>query len=108
MEDILTTSPVWLDETGKILYMIDSRGRDTSGLFALDLETGKQTLIAEDPRADVSDVMIHPTDKNVQAAAFTYERKHWQILDESIAEDLAYLRTIADGDVEVTSRTLRR
>jgi len=106
MEDILTTSPVWIDETGKILYMIDSRGRDTSGLFALDLETGKQTLIAEDPKADLSDVMIHPMEKNVQAVAFTYERKHWQILDESIAEDLAYLRTVADGDVEVSDRTL--
>jgi len=106
MEDILTTSPVWFDKTGKILYMIDSRGRDTSALFALDLETGEQTLIAEDPEADLSDVMIHPTEKNVQAVAFTYERKHWQILDESIAADLAYLSTVADGDVEVTSRTL--
>ncbi len=106
MEDILTTSPVWFDKTGKTLYMIDSRSRDTSALFALDLETGEQTLIAEDPKADLSDVMVHPTEKNVQAVAFTYERKHWQILDESIAEDLAYLRTVADGDVEVTSRTL--
>jgi len=106
MEDILTTSPVWFDKTGKTLYMIDSRSRDTSALFALDLETGEQTLIAEDPKADLSDVMVHPTEKNVQAVAFTYERKHWQILDESIAEDLAYLRTVADGDVEVTNRTL--
>ena len=106
MEDILTTSPIWFDKTGKTLYMIDSRSRDTSALFALDLETGEQTLIAEDPKADLSDVMVHPTEKNVQAVAFTYERKHWQILDESIAEDLAYLRTVADGDVEVTNRTL--
>jgi len=106
MEDVLTTSPVWFDKTGKVLYMIDSRGRDTSALFSLDLETGEQTLIAEDPMADLSDVMMHPTEYNVQAVAFTYERKHWQILDESIAEDLAYLGTVADGDVEVTSRTL--
>lgn len=106
MEDILSTSPVWFDKTGKTLYMIDSRSRDTSALFALDLETGEQTLIAEDPKADLSDVMVHPTEKYVQAVAFTYERKHWQILDESVAEDLTYLRTVADGDVEVTSRTL--
>jgi len=106
MEDILTTSPVWFDKTGKILYMIDSRGRDTSALFALDLETDEQTLIAEDPRADLSGVMVHPTEKNVQAVAFTYERKDWQVLDKSIAEDLTYLRTVADGDVKVTDRTL--
>ena len=106
MEDLLTTSLLWFDEAGTILYMIDSRDRNTSALFELDLETGRQTLIAEDPKADLSDVMIHPTEKNVQAVAFTYERKYWQILDESIVEDLAYLRTVADGDVEVTSRTL--
>jgi len=106
MEDILTTSLLWFDKTGEILYMIDSRDRNTSALFALDLQTGEQTLIAEDPKADLSDVMVHPTERNVQAVAFTYERKHWQILDESIVADLAYLSTVADGDVEVTNRTL--
>ena len=50
--------------------------------------------------------MIHPTEKNIQAVAFTYERKNWQIIDESIAEDLSYLSTVAEGDVEVVSRTL--
>jgi dipeptidyl aminopeptidase/acylaminoacyl peptidase len=50
--------------------------------------------------------MIHPTEKNIQAVAFTYERKHWQIIDESIADDLAYLSTVAEGEVEVVSRTL--
>ena len=106
MEDTLNTSLLWFDETNTVLYMIDSRDRNTSALFALDFETGEQTLVAEDPKADVSDVMVHPTKKHVQAVAFTYERKHWQIIDESIAEDLDYLRTVADGDVEVVSRTL--
>lgn len=105
-EDTLTTSPVGFDKAGTILYMIDSRNRNTGALMALDLDTGKQTLLAEDPRADVSDVVIHPTEKRVQAAAFTYERKVWQILDQSIAGDWAALRTIATGDVEVVSRTL--
>ena len=106
MEDLLTTGIVGFDKTGTVLYMIDSRNRNTAAFFALDLETGEQTLIAEDPRADTSDLMIHPTEKIVQAVAFTYERKHWQIIDESIAGDLAYLKTVADGDVEVVSRTL--
>ena len=106
MEDLLTTGIVGFDESGTILYLIDSRDRNTAAFFALDLGTGEQTLIAENPRADTSDLMIHPTEKIVQAVAFTYERKHWQIIDESIAGDLAYLKTVADGDVEVVSRTL--
>jgi len=106
MEDVLTTSPVWFDKTGTVLYMIDSRGRDTSALFSLDLETDEQTLIAEDPRADVSEVIIHPTERNVQAVAFTYERRQWQVIDESIEADLEYLGTVADGEVAIVSRTL--
>jgi dipeptidyl aminopeptidase/acylaminoacyl peptidase len=106
MEDALTTSPVGFDKTGKTLYMMSSRDRNTAALVQLDLETGVQTVVAEDPQADVSDVMVHPTEKNVQAVAFTYTRKRWLILDEAIDPDLAYLRTVADGDVEVVSRTL--
>jgi len=106
MEDLLTTRIVGFDKTGTVLYMIDSRNRNTAAFFTMDLGTGEQTLIAEDPRADTSDLMIHPTEKNVQAVAFTYERRHWQIINESIGDDLAYLKTVADGDVEVVSRTL--
>ncbi len=106
MEDTLTTSPVGFDKTGRILYMLDSRGRNTAALTAMNLDTGEQTLIAEDPRADISDTLVHPTEKNIQAIAFTYERKQWQVLDDSVAPDLAFLRTVADGDIEVISRTL--
>ena len=106
MEDTLTTSPAGFDKTGKILYMLDSRGRNTAALTAINLDTGEQTLIAEDSRADISDTLVHPTEKNIQAVAFTYERKQWQVLNDSIAPDLAFLRTVADGDIEVVSRTL--
>jgi len=106
MEDSLTTAITGFDKTGTILHMTDSRDRNTVAFSTLDITTGEQTLIAEDSRSDVSDSIIHPTEKTVQAVAFTYERKHWQIIDESIAGDLAYLKTVADGDFEVVSRTL--
>ena len=106
MADTLTTSPIGFDKTGTNLYMIDSRGRNTSALIAVNLETGEETLIAEDPRADISDAMVHPTERTVQAVAFTYERKRWQIIDDTIVKDLDYLSTVDDGDVEVTDRTM--
>ena len=37
-------------------------------------QTGKTTLIAEDPRADVGGVLAHPTEKTIQAVSFTYAR----------------------------------
>ena len=106
MTDTLTTDSRGFDRTGAIMYLIDSRDRDTAALFAVDTGSGEQTLIATNARTDVSDVMIHPTEKNVQAVAFTYARKNWQVIDKSIVDDFVYLSVVADGDFEIVSRTL--
>jgi dipeptidyl aminopeptidase/acylaminoacyl peptidase len=105
-EDMLTTSPVGFDKTNRLLYMQDSRGRDTSALVEINLDTNEKRLLAEDPQADVADVVRHPTEKHVQAVSFIYDRKRWHLLDPVLEPDLAYLSTVADGDVEIVSRTL--
>ncbi len=50
--------------------------------------------------------MFHPTENIAQAAASNYQRKQWQDLDDSIASDLEFLRTVIDGDFDVVSRTV--
>jgi dipeptidyl aminopeptidase/acylaminoacyl peptidase len=105
-EDSLTTNPVGFDKTGQVLYMLDSRGRNTAAFTTTDLKTAQQKVIADDPRADISGILVHPTEKNVQAVSFTVEREQWKILDKAIEPDFAYLRTVADGDFEIGSRTL--
>lgn len=105
-EDSLTTMPVGFDRSGETLYLTDSRGRDTAALKSVHLPSGLATTLAAADRADVSDTLSHPTEKTVQAVAFTTERKEWQVLDDAIAADLDFLATVADGDLEVLSRTL--
>lgn len=105
-DDSLTTSPLDFDKSGKILYLRDSRDRDTSALYAMNIETGEKTLIAEDDRADIGGVLIHPTEKRVQAVVTNYDRVQYRFLDNSIKDDFKYLRTVADGDVSISSRTL--
>ena len=105
-DDLLTTSPAGFDKTGRTVYMIDSRGRDTAALTSINLDTGEQKTIAQDSLADVGDTLIHPTEKSVQAVSFTYERKQWQALDETVKADLNYLGTVADGEIEIVSRSL--
>ena len=104
-DDSLTTGVHGFDGSGRVIYLSDSRDRNTGALTSLDLETGELTVLAEDSRADVSDVMIHPINRTPEAVAFTYERKKWVILDESVRGDLDYLASVADGEVEVVSRT---
>jgi len=105
-EDLLTTTPSGFDKSRRTLYMIDSRDRDTSALVTIDSESGERTVIAENPRADVSEVLTHPTEKTVEAVAFTYDRKHWMVLDDRVGGDLQYLKTVAGGEIEIVSRTL--
>ena len=106
MEDSLTTWPLGFDRSGRILYLVDSRGRNTSALKSINLDSGEESELAADSLADVGDTLIHPTEKTVQAVSFQYERKRWQVLDDSIAADLEFLATVADGDMEVVSRSL--
>ncbi len=105
-EDFYTTSPITFDDTGETLYMRDSRGRDTSALYAVDMQTQKKTLLATDEAADCCDILIHPKTKKVQGFAANYERKKWQILDDGLKDDFAYLRQQKTGDIEIVSRTL--
>lgn len=105
-EDALTTGFAGVDKSGQTLYLLDSRGRNTGALFTKDLQSSRQTLVAEDPRADAGDVLLHPREKTLQAISFTYERKRWQVLDPQIAPDLEYLAGVADGELSINTRTL--
>ncbi len=105
-EDAMTSGPAGFDKSGETLYLEDSRNRNTAGLFAMDLDSGHTKLIAEDKRTDVGGVLVHPTEKNIQAVSFTYGRTEWKVLDPAIADDIAYLKKFSDGDFLVTSRTL--
>jgi len=104
-EDSLGTRPVGLDAAGEVLYMFDSRGRDTAAATAIVLKSGKQTLLAEDAQADASESIVHPVSKHLQAVGFAYERLHWEVVDREIADDLRRLAKAASGDVLVVSRT---
>ncbi|MEJ7596411.1 MAG: S9 family peptidase [Kofleriaceae bacterium] len=105
-EDADTTGIQAFAPTGKALYMMDSRGRDTAALMTIDVASKRQKLLAEDAKADVAELMIHPTKHHVQAVAFEHERIRWHVLDASIKNDLAALARLELGDVTIRSRTL--
>lgn len=104
-EDYITTNPLGLNKDKTKLYMSDSRNRNTAALVEVDVETGKTKLLCEDTQADFCDVLIQPVSKEIQAFASNYDRKKWQILDNSIADDLDYLKELDSGDAEITSRS---
>jgi dipeptidyl aminopeptidase/acylaminoacyl peptidase len=106
MADDLTTRLAGFDKTGGVVYLIDSRGRDTGAFTTLDLKTRQQSVVAADPRADASGVLVHPTERTIEAVSFPYERVRWVFKDPTVEADFKKLAKVSDGEVSVASRTL--
>ncbi len=105
-DETMTTSIIDFNKSNDVIYMIDSRDRNTSALFSLDLKTKEKQLLVKDDKADIRGVVIHPTEKTVQAAVAEYTRRKWHFLDEAYKNELEYLQTVHSGDVVVTGRSL--
>ena len=105
-EDSDNTGIVGIAPGGKAVYMTDSRNRDTAALYSVDIATKKQTLLAEDAKADAGEVLIHPTKQTIQAVSFNYLRPTWKVLDPSVKDDLDALAKVDGGEVHIVSRTL--
>ena len=97
--DALTTSIVGFDASGKRYYVLDSRDRETAGVFAVDAVTGARTLLAEDVKADAGQLLFHPTTDAIRAVRFERARMEWKVIDPSIAPDLAALAKVDEGDL---------
>ncbi len=105
-EDALTTGPIGFDKTGETVYLIDSRGRETAALKSINLKTQATQTLAKDRDTDISGgILIHPTERTVQAAAAAYKRRSWQVIDSAVKDDFKYLGALWDGEVSVLSRT---
>jgi dipeptidyl aminopeptidase/acylaminoacyl peptidase len=104
-EDALTTDIAGFDASGKTLYVLDSRGRDTTALVTADEKSGATKVVAEDAKADVQSLLIDPKTKLIQAVGSIYERKSWIVVDKKIEPDLEALKKVADGDFDVISRS---
>src|SRR3546814_4504658 len=91
---------------GKTAYLLESRDRNTTALYGVDMDSGEKTLVFENSRADVDDALTDPRTGVVQAAASNYLRAEWTVLDEAIAADMAKLDAIGPGEASVNARTL--
>jgi dipeptidyl aminopeptidase/acylaminoacyl peptidase len=103
--DALISGPVGFTGDGRALYLLDSRGVNATRLLRLDLVTGAERVIAEDPRYDVGGVVSHPETREAQLVAFTRARQEWVVLDDALAADVAALRGLNPGDFDIVDRT---
>lgn len=95
------TNPIAFTLDGAALFMRSSRGANSSRLLRIDLATGAEEVIAEDPEYDVQGVRIHPDTREVQLVTFLKDRTHYQVVDPTIKEEFEAIRSVDDGDVVI-------
>jgi dipeptidyl aminopeptidase/acylaminoacyl peptidase len=105
-DDTITSEPIGFDDSDQTLYFMDSRGRDTTALVSIHPTSGAATVLAQDAKADISMTVAHPRTGKIQAAASVYQRRSWQAVDKAIQADLDFLKTVADGELTIISRSL--
>ena len=104
-EDALTTNVLAFNEDGTQFLMLDSAGRDKSALLLVDFETDDRTIIAENPTADISEVIVDPETNEPLAYSVNHLRTDWYGLTENVEKDLALLAETLTGDISVLAQT---
>ncbi len=89
---------------GRSIFLDSSVGSNTNGLVSHELSTGTETVLAHRDDSDLGDTLIHPTRHVIEAAAFSPDRKHWQVVDPSVQPDFDALAKVEDGDLSIVSR----
>ena len=88
---------------GKSIYVQSALRADTTQFLKVNIATGREELIAHDPKSnlwnvmditlyDFAQVLFHPETGNPQAVAFDYLKPEWKVLDPDLAEDFAFIQ----------------
>ncbi|MGH6815265.1 MAG: S9 family peptidase [Hyphomicrobiaceae bacterium] len=104
-EDDRTTYMGGFTRAGDAWHLWSSVGRNTSALFKVDWATGKQTLLAEHPKADLGQVLTDPETGAAMAVSFTYTKLEWQPLTDQATRDFAFLSPRLGGEIGILDRT---
>ena len=103
-EDATSTDVVSFSGDGRSVLMISAAGSDTGRLTRVDLATGESTVLAEDPEADVSGVLLHPDTRDPLIVMVLRDRMTYTVLDPSVADDLKAVRALHPGDPTFSDR----
>lgn len=103
--DSLTMRPLVIEEGGNTALLLSSVGRDKAALVRVDLATGKQTVVGQSDKADVSDVWLDPRTRTPQAFGIEYLTEEFEPLTPAAAKDIEHLKSVLGPQFEVLSRT---
>ena len=94
----MQAEPIGFSDDGNFLYLLSAEKNNTTCLQKIDIRSKETALLACDEKGDIIDVMVNPNTHTVEAACVERDKRHWILLDQSIAPDFNILRTLCHGD----------
>lgn len=89
----------------KALWLISSVGANTARLTEIDLASGSEKVVAEDPEYDISGALTHPTKNTLEGVSFTKAKTEWKFFDKTVEADYNFLKSKLGGEVSISSRS---
>src|ERR1700722_13050403 len=89
---------------GRSLIAISSLGVDTGRLVRVDLASGKEHVLLEDPDADVTGAVLHPDTREPQIVLVLKDRADYHVLDPAVQADFDAIRALDAGDPQLAGR----
>lgn len=91
-DDLSATDVVGFTRDKKTLLLLSPMDANTTRLLAVDVLSGAEKVIAEDPRCDIGAVIQNPETLEPQALVFAKDRDEWLWLDDDIGIEMSEIR----------------
>jgi len=88
------------------LWVTTSLDVNAARLLEIDVATGKQKVVVEDPQFDVNGTINNPKTNALEAVSFIKQRTEYSFLDPSVKDDFAELSKVRPGDIDGLSQSL--
>jgi dipeptidyl aminopeptidase/acylaminoacyl peptidase len=91
---------VGVNAAGDVLYLVDNTGRDKSALLAVELATGRETVLATDADADIRPIaVVDRVTGRVLSGTAQFDNLRRYVIDDSVRGDFALLEKHFGGPV---------
>jgi dipeptidyl aminopeptidase/acylaminoacyl peptidase len=86
------------------IWVITSLGANAERLLEIDLQTGDSKVLSEDPRFDITRLLVDPLRYTLEAVAYEKERMTWLFRDPVVRTDFEALGKIRAGEISIRGR----
>jgi dipeptidyl aminopeptidase/acylaminoacyl peptidase len=90
----------------KALWVTTSLDVNAARLLEIDVASGKQKVVIEDPQFDVNGTINNPKTNALEAVSFIKQRMDYSFVDPKVKDDFAVLSRVRNGDIDGLSQSL--